>query len=95
MTLAQRAFDLAPQNGKVLDSYGWVMFKEGKYAEALKALEKAKSLLPGNPIVLYHLGAVQLAAGKEGKGREHLEKALSIADDFEGAEHTRELLAEE
>jgi spermidine synthase len=92
VSLAQRALSLAPQNGAVLDSYGWIMFQEGKYAEALKALEKAASLLPGNPVVSYHLGAAYLAAGKHDRGRAHLEKALSISDDFDGADHARELL---
>jgi spermidine synthase len=92
LTLAQGAVALAPQNGIVLDVYGWIMFRHGEQKKALDALEKAVSLSPDYPDAHYHLGAAYQAMGKDKQAMEHLEKALSISDDFMGADEAREIL---
>jgi len=92
LALSQRAVSIAPENGILLDTYGWILFKQEKYTQALAALEKAASLLPGHPTVHYHLGAAHQAAGNEKSARKHLEKALHISGTFTGADRARELL---
>jgi tetratricopeptide (TPR) repeat protein len=37
----KRALELDPRNPAIIDSYGWVLFKQGKYDEALAELERA------------------------------------------------------
>jgi tetratricopeptide (TPR) repeat protein len=43
-TMIRRAVEEEPDNSAYLDSLGWVLFKRGKYEEALKYLEKAVSI---------------------------------------------------
>jgi spermidine synthase len=92
LTLAKKAVAIAPQNGMILDTYGWILFKQKKNRLALDVLKKSASLLPGHPIVLYHLGAAYHATGNANMAREHLEKALSISSNFKEADQARELL---
>jgi spermidine synthase len=92
LTLAKKAVAIAPQNGMILDTYGWILFKQKKNRLALDVLKKSASLLPGHPIVLYHLGAAYHATGNANMAREHLQKALSISSNFKEADQARELL---
>ena len=93
LALAERAVAIAPQNGMVLDTYGWILFKLKKNGEALDVLKKSAEILPGHPIILYHLGAVYHAAGNVPLARQYLEKALSISSDFNEADDARALFA--
>ena len=76
----------------ILDTYGWILFKQKKYSAALDVLEKSASRLPGHPVVLYHLGAAYHATGKDNLARQHLEKALSISSNFKEVDQVRKLL---
>ena len=42
--LARRALELSPDNSSILDTYGWGLYKLGRYAEALKILEQSWAL---------------------------------------------------
>ena len=90
--LAEKAVALAPDNGMILDTYGWILLKQRKLDLALQTLRRSSSLLPNHPIVLYHLGAACYAAGKVEEGRLLLEKALVTSTEFSGAEEARRLL---
>ncbi len=92
LAAAAKALALEPQNGMILDTYGWILFKQQKKSAALDVLKKSAAFLPDHPIVLYHLGAAYHAAGNTGQARENLEKALRISSDFEGAGQARRLL---
>jgi spermidine synthase len=92
LAAAERAVAIAPHSGMILDTYGWILFKQKKYKAAVDALEKSASLLPDHPIVLYHLGAALHATGDDKLARERLEKALSLSGNFKGADQARELL---
>jgi spermidine synthase len=90
--LAERAVGLAPDNGMILDTYGWILFKQGKHAASVEILERSASQFPNHPVALYHLGAAYETTGRNDLAREHLTKALSISGDFKGADEARELL---
>jgi tetratricopeptide (TPR) repeat protein len=68
-----------PQNGSVQDSWGWVLFKQGKYAEAEKTLRKASELNPYSPEVRKHLGEALLKLGRRGEAAEQWERALAFS----------------
>ncbi len=56
----------SPQNGAYLDSMGWVLYKQGRFDEALSWLEKAVDTDTGDdPVVYDHLGDVRWRLGKE------------------------------
>lgn len=61
------------------DTYGWIEYRRGNYAEALPSLEAAAKGLPGDPLVQYHLGMTYLALERPADARKQLELALEIA----------------
>ena len=54
--LLKRAVQLAPRNGFILDSLGWLYYKTGRYKKALELLRQANVLAPQQTIILEHLG---------------------------------------
>lgn len=61
LTLAQKARAATPDDGGVLDTYGWVLAKLGRHEEARRALLKAvdltlKSAHPDASEIYFHLG---------------------------------------
>ncbi len=65
LDMIERAVDLSPRNGYIVDSLGWAFYKLGRIDEAVETLETAVSLLPGDPEVNDHLGDVYWAAGRQ------------------------------
>ncbi len=58
----QRAFALKPDAAAILDSMGWVQYRLGHYAEALRYLRQAMDKMP-DPEVAAHLGEVLWVSG--------------------------------
>ena len=56
-SLIQRALAAAPNNAYILDSLGWVEFRMGNHAEALRILQQAYGIEPDAEIAA-HLGEV-------------------------------------
>ena len=63
--LLTKAVQLAPDNGFIVDSLGWLYFKLGKYARAAKLLEKANELSPGQVVILEHLADTYKKMGRD------------------------------
>ena len=54
--MLQRAVELRPNDGYVVDSLGWAHYKLGQYSEAAQTLERAVDLKPSDPVLNDHLG---------------------------------------
>jgi tetratricopeptide (TPR) repeat protein len=54
--MARRALDLQPDDGYILDTLGWVLFKRGQYKESVRALEAAYKIQPNEAVIAEHLG---------------------------------------
>ncbi len=67
-TLIEKALELAPDDGQVLDSMGWVLFRQGRTDAAIEYLEKAWRLLPDAEIGA-HLGEALWKAGRAEEAR--------------------------
>jgi tetratricopeptide (TPR) repeat protein len=64
--LITRALALQPNEPAILDSMGWVLFRQGKYEESLGYLKRAYAVFP-DPEVAAHLGeAMWMAGDREG-----------------------------
>ena len=63
--MLQRAVDLKPTDGYVVDSLGWAHFKLGHYQEATQQLERAIELKPADPVVNDHLGDAYWRVGRK------------------------------
>lgn len=54
--LVRQATELQPNDGYILDTLGWVLFKRGKTGEAIRILEAAYKIQPDESIIAEHLG---------------------------------------
>ncbi len=82
--LVMRALEIKPDDGYIIDSLGWVYYRQGKYDLALKTLQKAVEITKDDPVVLEHLGDVYKELGESEKALEYWEKALSFSGKEEG-----------
>jgi tetratricopeptide (TPR) repeat protein len=94
----KRAGDLVARfasasNPAFLDTRGWVLYQQGKYAEAVAALEKAVAAAPAVREIRYHLGMAQLKAGKPDEAKRNLEAAVGEGPAYDGIEVARTTLA--
>lgn len=88
----QKAYQIAPDNPGVLDTYGWILVQQGKNEQALPLLEKAIGGLPKNGDVRYHYAVVKYRTGNEDEARKMLQQLLDSGVDFNGKDDARALL---
>ena len=62
--MIERAVELRPRDGYIVDSLGWVLYRLGDYVGAVKKLERAVALRPEDPIINDHLGDALWKAGR-------------------------------
>lgn len=72
--LIGRALALAPEDPFIMDSMGWVLFRQGKLAEALLTLEKAYRI-KADPEIAAHLGEVLWSLERKDEARSVLRDA--------------------
>ncbi len=61
---ASKAWQLAPDNADVGDTYGWILYSEGEESLARDVLVKAMALAPTNPLIGYHAAKALAATGR-------------------------------
>jgi len=76
--MLERALALRPEDGNIVDSLGWVMFRMGDYPTAILWLERAVELEPRNPTINDHLGDAYWMAGRLNEARFQWSRALSM-----------------
>ena len=74
---AARAYKAAPKSPAIADTYGWILFKQGKTEQALPLLRDAVKGLPDNAEVQYHMGAALAKSGNKAEAKSHIDKALT------------------
>jgi len=68
----------SPNQYHYYDTRGWVLFKQGKFQEALVDLEKAIALSPTQSVVMEHLGDVYFKLNQIDKAVECWKKAVKL-----------------
>lgn len=63
-------------NASYLDTYGWILYQKGKYAEALPHILKAVELGEASSVVLEHLGDVYAKLNQLDEAKKFWSKAL-------------------
>ena len=63
LALSRRAAELNPDNGPILDTWGWVYFQMGQAKDALPYLQRAAFMTNNDPVVLQHVGDAYLKLG--------------------------------
>lgn len=76
--LIRRALKSRPKDPYITDSLGWVLYRKGKYREALTALESAFASMPQESVIADHLGDVLVKLGRLTDAKTHYEKALEL-----------------
>ena len=70
-----------------------MLYKRGRYADAVAPLEKAVAKVPQAQEIHYHLGMAQLKAGKIAEARKSLEAAVKGEQNFAGKDEAEAALA--
>ncbi len=76
--MIQAAAAARQNDGAVTDSLGWVMFRQGDVASAVRTLERAVELEPEDSTITNHLGDVYYAAGRKLEARYEWKRALTL-----------------
>ncbi len=81
MEMIKRAVMLKPDDGYIIDSYGWALYKMGKYDEAVKWLEYSAEILPYDVTINDHLGDAYWRVGRKIEAKFQWNRAYLISDD--------------
>ena len=76
--MIERAVELRPNDGYIVDSLGWVLYREGQYEGAVNHLERAVELRPEDPVINDHLGDAYWRVGRLDEARYQWRRALSL-----------------
>ncbi len=74
---AERAFQIAPNDPDILDTYGWVLAETGELDSGLSFIRKALSRASTSPAARYHLALVLSKLGRENEARDTLRELLA------------------
>jgi tetratricopeptide (TPR) repeat protein len=80
-------------NANVVDTIGWIAYKQGDYGKAKDMLQKAIELQPNALISHYHLGMTYFKQNDKAKATEELQKVVDAKVVFDGLETAKETLA--
>lgn len=87
--MIETAVAARPDDGYITDSLGWVLYRLGKYAEAVAPMERAVELEPTDAVINDHLGDVYWMVGRQREARFQWQRALSFAPEPEEAARIR------
>ena len=75
---ASRAYALAPADGTIIDTLGWIEHLRGNGAEAARLIRIAAQRAPQHAEIRLHAAVVLAASGTLAEARPHLEAALKL-----------------
>ncbi len=83
--MIEQASKAEPDDGYITDSLGWVLFRLGRYEDAVKPMLHAVELTPDDPVINDHLGDVLWMVGRKREAEFQWQRALSFgpADDLD------------
>jgi tetratricopeptide (TPR) repeat protein len=76
--MIERAVQLRPNDGYIVDSLGWVLYRLHDYEGAARRLERAVLLRPDDPTINDHLGDAYWRVGRYLEARFQWRRALSL-----------------
>ena len=74
--MIERASKAEPDDGYITDSLGWVLYRLGRYDEAVKPMLRAVELTPDDPVINDHLGDVLWMVGRKREAEFQWRRAL-------------------
>ena len=82
--LAQKARLSRPQDPRIADTLGWILFLRRDYPAAVNLLRESAAGLPAEAEVQYHLGMAQYMMGEEAAAQASLQRANQLKPDHPG-----------
>jgi len=79
-TLIEKAHGIAPEDAAILDSMGWIAFRQGRMAEAESYLRRALDKFQDGEIAA-HLGEVLWAQGRQDEAKKVWDAQLKVQPD--------------
>ena len=76
--MIRNAVKQRPQDGYIIDSLGWVLYRLGDMKGAVKQLERAVELRPEDPTINDHLGDIYWAVGRKNEATFQWNRALTL-----------------
>ena len=76
--LIEGAYKQRPNDGYIIDSFGWALFMNGEYEKAVQNLEKAVESTPSDGTINEHLGDVYWKVGRKNEARFQWQRALGL-----------------
>ena len=82
LRMITKALEIDGENPAYLDSYGWVLYKLGRYEEAETHIKRAIELMDDQDSVLFdHLAEVCMSLGRSEEARANWKRALQLDPD--------------
>lgn len=79
--MLRKAVAAEQDDGYIVDSMGWVLYKLGRFEEAVMHLERAAELRPHDATIIDHLGDAYWQVGRKTEARYQWERALVFDPD--------------
>lgn len=90
--MIEKAVEQRPEDGYIVDSLGWVLYRVGEFDRAVPHLEKAVELRPVDPIINDHYGDALWMVGRKIEAVFQWKRALSFEPEDDVAERIRKKL---
>lgn len=78
---ARQAAALRPNDGYILDSYGWTLFRLARYEESIRWLEDAVAQIPNDSTLLDHLGDAYWQVGRRNEAQYKWKQSHDLSRD--------------
>jgi uncharacterized protein (TIGR03790 family) len=88
---ARKAASLAPRNGSILDTLGWIEHLLGNHEVAAGIFTDAVRVMPADAEVRLHAAVVYAAAGRDEESKKELAEALKLDPSLEQREEVQRL----
>lgn len=87
--MVRRALSLKPDDGYILDTLGWVLFKRGQFGDAIRTLEAAYKAQPEESVIAEHLGDAYYHQQMPDKAKRLYMRAVETESNVANAEKIR------
>jgi tetratricopeptide (TPR) repeat protein len=77
-TMIQKVLAKYPNESRYLDTYGWILFQKGQFAEAKTKFTEALNINPKDKLIHEHLGDVSFKLNKVSEAVESWKKAKEL-----------------
>lgn len=93
LDLARQAYELAPRQPAIVDTYAWILFHQGQREQGLEILKKAAELAPGDADIAFHVTSALAESGQRAQALTQLRALLDEHKKFNLRKDAEALLA--